>query len=395
MKKVFFTFCFALSTIACNVTRTQTPNQVAHQATTTDPKEAVAYVKATPPEDLRRLLLGLAMDQHLSERFRTGFMAYYVTGWSGSGFTIAGNGPHTRFVTNRHVANGSSEVYVSFDNKKTMIRGEIVYIDPEYDLAVVELPNHRPGLELKTTVSDLEDVRTVGYPGIGRNGNYQIARGSVTNSCVRGNAIGLSARQCWIQHNAPIDPGSSGGPLLSADSRVLGVNTLMLRRRNSFFLSVPSVHVASALSHADDILANRQDAKWMTAQLRTSCRKFVSEMSAKNTNLGTVIPSISYALVTDKGLHAFEEISDGKLADALKNAMDEDPLEAIQLAIYLSLQDTFVEFGGIQLNETCEHVNPNDDVLSGEDIRVDVQMREGHVELDWRFERGEWRLSGY
>lgn len=359
------------------------------------PRSAVAYVEVRPPDNLRNLLLKLAMNAKLKESYRKSFIAYYPGRGSGSGFVVAGGNGHTRFVTNRHVADGADYVVVSFDGNVTTQRGDIIHIDPDYDLAVVTLPVARPGLTLKLNVADEEDVRSVGYPAVGRHGSYQIAPGRVTNACFKGDMIGEIPSNCWIQHNAPIDPGSSGGPLLSNDSRVLGVNTLMLRRRNSFFLSVPATHIAKALARADEILASRENKQWMTDTLQKSCYAFVSEMSTKTTKSRRLVSDVSYKLVVSKGLEAFDEMADSEAADELKDMLEDDPLEAIQLSIVTTLRDDVIELGGIKADERCKRLHPNDDVLSGGDVRIDVEMRNGHKEFAFVFERGQWRLSNY
>lgn len=359
------------------------------------PRSAVAYVEVRPPDNLRKLLLKLATNAKLNETFRKSFMRYYPERGSGSGFVVTGGNGHTRLVTNRHVADGADYVTVSFDGNVTTQRGDIVHIDQDYDIAVVTLSSARPGLTLKLNVADEEDVRSVGYPAVGRHGSYQIAPGRVTNACLKGDLVGESPNNCWIQHNAPIDPGSSGGPLLSNDSRVLGVNTLLLRRRNSFFLSVPATYVATALTRADEILANRENKNWMTDRLQKSCYTFVSEMSTRTTKPRRLVSSVSYKLVVAKGLEAFDEMADSEAADDLKDMLEDDPLEAIQLSIVTTLRDDVIELGGIKADERCKRLHPNDDVLSGGDVRIDVEMRNGHKEFAFVFERGQWRLSNY
>ncbi len=388
----FFLFLMALLAMACGGLRADSPVN----ALASEPREAVAYVEVRAPDDLRMLLLKVAMSPKVDENMRESFIAYYVGRGSGSGFVVAGGkAGHTRLVTNRHVADGADYVSVSFDGNKTMIRGDIVHIDADYDLAIVDLPVARPGLQLKTDVNELEQVRSVGYPAVSHRGSYQIATGNVTNACLKGDIIGENPNNCWIQHSAPIDPGSSGGPLLSADSRVLGVNTLLMRRRNSMFLSIPAAHVAKALARGDEILAKRGDKAWMTEQLQRSCYSLSSELSAKNPDLDRVLGNMSYKLVVRKGLEAFDEMSDSTEAKQLKDYLEDDPLAAIQLSITAKLREEFVELGGIKPDERCKNINPNDDASGGDDVRIDLEMRDGHRELLFRFERGQWRLSGY
>jgi len=136
----------------------------------------------------------------------------------GSGFFIS---PDGYAVTNNHVVNHAKSVRVTTDNG-TMYTAKVVGTDPKTDLALikvdgkddfpyVQFADHRP------KVGDW--VVAVGNPfGLG---------GTVTAGIVsaRGRDIGAGPYDDYIQIDAPINKGNSGGPAFDVDGNVIGVNT--------------------------------------------------------------------------------------------------------------------------------------------------------------------------
>src|ERR1700728_55655 len=136
----------------------------------------------------------------------------------GSGFFIS---PDGYAVTNNHVVNHASSVQVTTDNG-TIYTAKVIGTDPKTDLALikvdgkndfpyVQFANHRP------KVGDW--VVAVGNPfGLG---------GTVTAGIVsaQGRDIGAGPYDDYVQIDAPINKGNSGGPAFDVDGNVIGVNT--------------------------------------------------------------------------------------------------------------------------------------------------------------------------
>jgi len=139
----------------------------------------------------------------------------------GSGFVISGDGD---IVTNNHVVeNGVSYSVTLADG--TELEAELVGTDPATDLAVLRVHPDQP-LPYVTFGND-EDLRVgdwvvaVGNPfGLG---------GTVTAGIVsaRGRDLVNSTYNDFIQIDAPINRGNSGGPTFDLQGRVIGVNTLI------------------------------------------------------------------------------------------------------------------------------------------------------------------------
>ncbi len=140
----------------------------------------------------------------------------------GSGFIVAANGT---IVTNNHVVANARSVSVTLDDGTTL-PAKIVGRDPRTDIAVlkIEAKNQLPFLEL----GDSEHVR----PGqwVVAMGNPFGLGGTVTAGIVsaRGRDIGSGPYDDYIQIDAPINQGNSGGPLFTQDGHVVGVNTAIL-----------------------------------------------------------------------------------------------------------------------------------------------------------------------
>jgi serine protease Do len=140
-----------------------------------------------------------------------------ITG-EGSGFFISADG---YAVTNNHVVDHASSVQVTTDSGKTYT-AKVIGTDPKTDLALIKVDGQGdfPYVQFADQAPRVGDwVVAVGNPfGLG---------GSVTAGIVsaRGRDIGAGPYDDYIQIDAPINKGNSGGPAFDTEGRVIGVNT--------------------------------------------------------------------------------------------------------------------------------------------------------------------------
>ena len=139
-----------------------------------------------------------------------------ITG-QGSGFFISGDG---YAVTNNHVVQNAESVKVTTDDGKSY-NAKVIGTDPRTDLALIKVDgNNFPYVKLADTTPRVGDwVLAVGNPfGLG---------GTVTAGIVsaRGRDIGAGPYDDFIQIDAPVNKGNSGGPTFDVDGNVIGVNT--------------------------------------------------------------------------------------------------------------------------------------------------------------------------
>jgi len=165
----------------------------------------------------------------------------------GSGFFISADG---YAITNNHVVAKAEEVEVKTDNGKTYT-AKVIGTDPKTDLALIKVQgrNDFPFVKLAEQAPRVGDwVVAVGNP-FGLDGS--VTAGIVS---ARGRDIGAGPYDDFIQIDAPVNKGNSGGPSFDVNGNVIGVNTAI------FSPSGGSVGIAFAIP-ADTV-------KTVVAQLR-------------------------------------------------------------------------------------------------------------------------------
>jgi len=147
-------------------------------------------------------------------------------GGSGSGFVFDRQG---HIITNNHVVDGATEIQVEFFDG-TLVRAEIVGLDPDSDIAVikVDLPAERL---FPVTFADSntlivgEEVFAIGSP-FGQRWTLTSGIISALDRTIQG--LGQFSIGGVVQTDASINPGNSGGPLLNMTGQVVGVNSQIL-----------------------------------------------------------------------------------------------------------------------------------------------------------------------
>lgn len=141
-------------------------------------------------------------------------------GWLGSGFVVGSNASDSKLLTNYHVveavyADGGRHVKIRRGD--TTIDGRIVDVSQADDLALIEVNQVLPALELATKRAAVGDpLLVLGSP----NG----LAGTLTSGIV--SSYRTLAHVSYLQFSAPISPGNSGGPVLDERGHVLGVTVM-------------------------------------------------------------------------------------------------------------------------------------------------------------------------
>ena len=136
----------------------------------------------------------------------------------GSGFIISSDG---YVVTNNHVVENATEVSITLDDGRS-VPAKVVGTDKKTDLALLKIKDggNYPHVDWSATTPRVGDwVIAVGNPfGLG---------GTVTAGIVsaRGRDIGSGPYDDYLQIDAPVNRGNSGGPTFNANGEVVGVNT--------------------------------------------------------------------------------------------------------------------------------------------------------------------------
>ena len=149
---------------------------------------------------------------------------------TGTGFYVS---QYDLIVTNEHVVR---------DNKQVVIDGEtfskqlvdVLYLDPKYDLAFLSSPQGHAmkgiAMEAPADISEGDSVIAIGHPyGL----KFGATQGIISNLLHKENDVH------FIQHDAALNPGNSGGPLISKSGDLVGINTFIIRDGNSIGFSLP------------------------------------------------------------------------------------------------------------------------------------------------------------
>jgi serine protease Do len=152
---------------------------------------------------------------------------------SGSGVLITEDG---YIVTNNHVVDGADELTVTLANKKTY-KGTIVGADASSDLAVIKIE----GKGLPYMVYGNSDdtklgqwVLAIGYP---LNLDVTVTAGIIS---AKSRSIGINSRQSgspiesFIQTDAAVNPGNSGGALINTNGELIGINSAIASPTGSY-----------------------------------------------------------------------------------------------------------------------------------------------------------------
>ncbi len=175
---------------------------------------------------------------------RSGDMQPRKTNSLGSGFIVDTSGI---VVTNNHVIADADEINVIM-NDGTKIKAELVGVDKKTDLAVLKFKPAKPLIAVKFGDSDKlrlgEWVIAIGNP-------FSLG-GTVTAGIVsaRNRDISSGPYDNYIQTDAAINRGNSGGPLFNLEGEVIGVNTLIISPSGGSIgigFAVPSKTVAGVV----------------------------------------------------------------------------------------------------------------------------------------------------
>jgi S1-C subfamily serine protease len=168
--------------------------------------------------------------------YQTGKKSYVNT--YGSGVIISDEG---EVLTNWHVINNAIELRCMLQDGSTY-KATIIGSDKDVDIALIQLDHHNvavsfPAAELGDSSSLIEGdfVMAMGAPwGLSRTLSLGII------SCTNRFLENKSEYSLWLQTDASISPGNSGGPLVSTSGQVVGINTRGINSGGDIGFAVPS-----------------------------------------------------------------------------------------------------------------------------------------------------------
>src|SRR6478752_2268921 len=150
---------------------------------------------------------------------------------SGSGVIMSADG---YIITNNHVIDGASDINVTLSNRKSY-KGTVVGTDPNTDLAVIKIDATNLPYMMLGNSDDVklgQWVMAVGYP---LNLDVTVTAGIVS---AKARSIGINksdrAIESFIQTDAAVNPGNSGGALINTEGELIGINSAIASPTGSY-----------------------------------------------------------------------------------------------------------------------------------------------------------------
>ena len=211
----------------------------------------------------------------------------------GSGFIINSKGI---VITNNHVIAGAEDIVVTVDGNKDY-KAKVIGADPLSDIAVLQIESKDNFIPVKFGDSDKarigDWVIAIGNPlGLG---------GTVTSGIIsaRNRTIGLSRYEDYIQTDASINQGNSGGPLFDMNGDVIGINTAILGQSGSIGIgfSIPS---NSAKKVVDQLIKYGETKRgWLGVRIQVVTKEIAS-IEKLGEPRGALVASVAENSPSDK-----------------------------------------------------------------------------------------------
>ncbi|EDM73021.1 possible serine protease [Roseobacter sp. AzwK-3b] len=257
----------------------------------------------------------------------------------GSGFVISEDG---FVVTNNHVIEAADEIIIEFFSGEELV-AEVIGTDPKTDIALLKVKADQP----------LAFV-TFGDSDTARVGDWVMAMGNPLGQGFSASAGIVSARNRalsgtyddYIQTDAAINRGNSGGPLFNMDAQVIGVNTAIL--------SPTGGSIGIGFSMASNVVTRVIDQLKEYGETRRGW-------------LGVRIQDVTEDVAEAMGL---EEVRGALVTDVPEGPASEAGMQA---------GDVILSFDGTQVNDTRGLVRQVGNTEVGKAVRVTV-FREGKTQ---------------
>ena len=211
----------------------------------------------------------------------------------GSGFIINSNGT---VITNNHVIKGADDILVRVGGDRDY-KAEVLGADPLSDIAVLKIISEEKFIPVDFGDSDQSRIGdwviAIGNPfGLG---------GTVTAGIIsaRNRDIGLSRYEDFIQTDASINQGNSGGPLFNMDGEVIGINTAILGQSGSIGIgfAIPS---NSAEKVIDQLIKFGETKRgWLGVRIQVVSKEIADAAKLKEPK-GAFVASVADKSPSDK-----------------------------------------------------------------------------------------------
>jgi serine protease Do len=229
----------------------------------------------------------------------------------GSGFIMSSDG---YVITNHHVVNGAEEITVTLQDKREF-KAKLIGSDDRTDIAVLKL--EATGLP-KAPIGDSDKLRV---------GEWVLAIGSPFGfeSTVTAGIVSAKQRENrealtpFIQSDAAVNPGNSGGPLFNMKGEVVGVNSQIYTGTGGYLGISFAIPINIAMTTANQLIKSGKISRGRLAMLIGPVSKDLAEALGLPNEKGAIISSVEKDGPADKaGLKSEDVIQkiNGKIMDS-------------------------------------------------------------------------------
>ena len=277
----------------------------------------------------------------------------------GSGFIIDKAGI---IVTNNHVIEGADEITVIMSDQ-TEFTAELLGRDPKADLAVLKI---EPGqTELTAVQWGDSDLMRVGDWSIAI-GNPLGLGGTVTAgiiSAISRDLRGSSPYVKFLQTDASINRGNSGGPLFNVEGKVIGINTAIISQTGGSIglgFAIPSNSAKKIVQQLKDF--GRTKRGWLGVQIQPVSKDFAESLGLKNekgafvSNVNPKGPSKKAGIEDGDVILKFNDIEIVKMTDLPRVVAEADVGSIAKVEIWRKNKKIMIE---VELGELPEQTYVN------------------------------------
>ena len=352
---------------------------------------------------------------------------------SGTGFVLRTKDPSNIYIfTNYHVIGGGTHFRVEMkndDNHRITISSEdveVVKVDSVADLALLKTPNigtEQKGLLInvyRPTVA--QPILVLGFPGVD-NSEFELTAedGKVTATK---RTVG---KRSYVQINANVNPGNSGGPVLDAEAMVMGlvVATMVHTERTNLVIPAEklfeladayfSPEITDAETQIENVLADFFDSlrynepmesagalsrDFLLSYVRPALEEELQSAGQKYARLVDAAAQNGIDLVNSPAEYQIEVMSanleqtelEGMALYSMYNGGQISLFQALQAYMSLFLPSHFGEI----ISYNIERIEISDDGQSA-DVRVQVQTSRGsnNITIAFQYQWGDWRIMDY
>ena len=212
----------------------------------------------------------------------------------GSGFIIKEDG---MVITNNHVIAGADDILVKVNSKE--YKAKVIGADPYMDIAVLKMQTKD---KFKTVNFGNSDKARVGDWVIAIGNPFGLG-GTVTSGIVsaRNRDIGMTRYDDFIQTDASINQGNSGGPLFNLNGEVVGINTAIIAPGKSGSIGIGFAIPSNAASKVIDQLISFGETRrgWLGVRIQEVTKEIAEAVELKKPE-GALVASVGEKSPADK-----------------------------------------------------------------------------------------------